>query len=304
MRNRTGPQRTRFNADENSTSKHLRQTSSIAAATASRSTHSLVNVHALKNGPHRSALGEVTTTAVNRKVRFSSITDSLYRLFRFLSSLLENYHLITSCIVQENANKFSGKDKDAAEAGVKRLRSSSTATATGPQRIPLGPGRGTVHVPSVNTRTSTTASRLRAPHVPARATHRVPVPQEPVITHEVVGQEEDEESFEMDIEQAEEDLVEVSVEDQSLVNQREVENMVDVDSEDEVEAEEELMYERPVRYWPEVSTARATRFRKEIDDIKEIFQDEIDEEDTTMVSEYANEIFEYMNEIEVSCLVV
>ena len=76
--------------------------------------------------------------------------------------------------------------------------------------------------------------------------------------------------------------------------------MVEVDSEDEPDVDEEPLYERPVRYWPEVSTARAMRFRKEIDDIKEVFQDELDEEDTTMVSEYANEIFEYMNELEVS----
>jgi len=73
MRNRTGPQRQRTNGDENAASKHIRQSSSIAvaAAAATRGTHSLVNVHVLKNGPsaQRAALGEVTTTAINRKVR-------------------------------------------------------------------------------------------------------------------------------------------------------------------------------------------------------------------------------------------
>lgn len=209
-----------------------------------------------------------------------------------------------SCIAQENASKFSGKGKDSTEAGLKRGRSSSTAAATGPQRVPLGPGKGTVHVIANSNHTaSTTASRLRASHIAAtvRVTQRVPAPQERIINHDVPVQDELEESYEMDVEQVEEDQVEVTVDDQSFVNQQEVEAMVDVDSEEEFDDAEEVMYERPSRCWPEVSTARATKFRKEVDDIKEIFQDEIDEEDTTMVSEYANEIFEYMNELEVSC---
>ncbi|KAI0787922.1 hypothetical protein C8Q74DRAFT_1196324 [Fomes fomentarius] len=66
MRNRTGPQRPR-NADENAMSRHIRQTSGIAHAGASK-----VPVgHVVKNGVQRPVLTEVTTTAVNRsgKVR-------------------------------------------------------------------------------------------------------------------------------------------------------------------------------------------------------------------------------------------
>ncbi|KAI0072746.1 hypothetical protein K474DRAFT_1604498 [Panus rudis PR-1116 ss-1] len=77
------------------------------------------------------------------------------------------------------------------------------------------------------------------------------------------------------------------------------------EEEEEVEeamaADEEEM-EKPVRYWPEVSTARAERFKKEVDTVREIFQDELEEHDTTMVSEYADEIFEYMNELEDDCM--
>lgn len=47
---------------------------------------------------------------------------------------------------------------------------------------------------------------------------------------------------------------------------------------------------------------RASRFRKEIDDIKEVFTDEQDPYDTTMVSEYTDDIFGYMEELEVKAL--
>ena len=68
-----------------------------------------------------------------------------------------------------------------------------------------------------------------------------------------------------------------------------------VDSEDE-----EPVAKRP-RVWPEVSTVRAQRYRRELENIKEHFHDEVDEFDTTMVSEYAEDIFEYMQELEVRC---
>ena len=84
-----------------------------------------------------------------------------------------------------------------------------------------------------------------------------------------------------------------------VVSQEEVETMVGVEGHAFEEDGDELV-EKPVRIWPEISTARANRFRSEIEQIKEVFQDEIDDEDTTMVSEYANEIFAYMTELEVS----
>ncbi|KAG0705681.1 hypothetical protein DFH29DRAFT_781237, partial [Suillus ampliporus] len=53
---------TRKNGDENATSKHVRQTSALGVAS-----RASVVLSGLKNGPQRPALGEVTTTAVNRK---------------------------------------------------------------------------------------------------------------------------------------------------------------------------------------------------------------------------------------------
>jgi hypothetical protein len=65
IRNRTGPQRPK-NADENATSKHLRQSSTGIAIPGSRLMGGIG-----KAGPQRPALGEVTTIAVNRKVHLS-----------------------------------------------------------------------------------------------------------------------------------------------------------------------------------------------------------------------------------------
>lgn len=54
--------------DENATGRHARKASiNTSAPTAS---HSLLSVAAIKNGIQRAALGEVTKTAVNLKVRF------------------------------------------------------------------------------------------------------------------------------------------------------------------------------------------------------------------------------------------
>ena len=66
MRNRTGPLRAKV--DENAAGRHNRQ-ASIAANGITRATTSTNNIAALKSGLQRAALGEVTTTAVNRKVR-------------------------------------------------------------------------------------------------------------------------------------------------------------------------------------------------------------------------------------------
>ncbi|PCH42267.1 hypothetical protein WOLCODRAFT_72067 [Wolfiporia cocos MD-104 SS10] len=55
---------------------------------------------------------------------------------------------------------------------------------------------------------------------------------------------------------------------------------------------------RQKRIWPAIDTERAQRYRREVDDIKETFEDPIDEFDSTMCSEYADEIFEYMHQLE------
>lgn len=56
---------------------------------------------------------------------------------------------------------------------------------------------------------------------------------------------------------------------------------------------------KPPRIWPEFATERAVRHREEVQAIRQSYQDVVDMYDTTMVSEYAEEIFEYMGELEV-----
>lgn len=75
------------------------------------------------------------------------------------------------------------------------------------------------------------------------------------------------------------------------------------DDDGEVSEEEEPLAKRQ-RIWPDVNTERAQRYRREVDEIKETFRDEVDEFDMTMVSEYAEDIFEYMQELEVRRLTI
>lgn len=89
-----------------------------------------------------------------------------------------------------------------------------------------------------------------------------------------------------------------------LVGEREVEAMVGLDdSEAEDEGVEEtakmMASSKRQRIWPEVSTDRADKYRREVDAIREAFVDEVDIHDMTMVSEYSEDIFDYMYELEV-----
>ncbi|KIM39776.1 hypothetical protein M413DRAFT_74410 [Hebeloma cylindrosporum] len=75
------------------------------------------------------------------------------------------------------------------------------------------------------------------------------------------------------------------------------------ESEADEEEHEELaplppMTTKPPRIWPEVPTERAQKYKKEIQSVRERFEDDVDLHDTTMVSEYAEEIFEYMCDLE------
>ncbi|KZP31727.1 hypothetical protein FIBSPDRAFT_724078 [Athelia psychrophila] len=73
--------------------------------------------------------------------------------------------------------------------------------------------------------------------------------------------------------------------------------------EDEIEESAKLAAApKPERVWPEVSTDRRAKYRREVDAIVEVFEDSVDMFDTTMVSEYAEDIFEYMEELEESVM--
>lgn len=160
------------------------------------------------------------------------------------------------------------------------LKRKSSSLGNGPQRVPIRATRATT--------AQTTTTRAR-PTLPLRATA---IPNEPVIE---IFQDDVEDS--MDIEEVQIiDPVAVEPQTQIALSQDEVEQMIDVEvDQEELQAQEP----RPPRIWPEVGTARAHRFQREIDQIREVFEEVDEEEDPTMVSEYADEIFEYMTELEV-----
>lgn len=95
-----------------------------------------------------------------------------------------------------------------------------------------------------------------------------------------------------------------------LVGEREVEAMVGLtdDEAEDVEAEDAAKVPttstKPECIWPEMSTERKQKYKREVDAIREVFEDEVDVFDTTMVSEYAEDIFEYMYELEVGFLIL
>lgn len=291
MRNRTGPLRPKVLSDENATGRHARQ-ASISAHGVTRASSSLANVAALKHGIARSALGEVTTTAINRKVRFPSASATVY-----CAAVGSTKHGISVLTVpsQENGSKLTGKDKEVIEPGLKRSRSSSLAAA---QRVPLGPGKAPtaqISAPVVVPPRVTTVRGVQRPIVPLRPTQQIALPQEPVVVLDDAAPAD-----EMDVEDVK--MAEpIVVEPEHSAEQ--VEAMVDGADDEYYDEMEQPLEPRAPRIWPELGTERAQRFQSELDRIRENFNDVVDIDDTTMVCEYAEEIFEYMHELEVRALV-
>ncbi|KAJ8589031.1 hypothetical protein M405DRAFT_739245 [Rhizopogon salebrosus TDB-379] len=98
----------------------------------------------------------------------------------------------------------------------------------------------------------------------------------------------------MDVEDVEESV------ELSIINEKEVDAMLDVQEQVTSEPEDQAAVVAPKepRIWPEVDTERAMRHYCEVGHIQRTFEDEVDFFDTTMVSEYSDEIFQYMNELE------
>ncbi|KAG6865914.1 hypothetical protein C0991_010747 [Blastosporella zonata] len=245
-------------ADENAMSRHLRQGSNVTAAGAAARFSTKEGITG--KPAQRPALGEVTTTAVNRKD---------------IGGKLNN-----------------GKEKE--EVSLKRGRSDST---TLPQRVPLGPGRVQAALPNAaNVRVQ--LSRVRVPAITHKRFPRVAAPA--VVTKEIKEVRSDDVRIAMDIE---EELVpaerEAEDEEDLIAHESEVEAMIGMDSDEE---EEDTAHMPPPaklqRIWPEVSTDRRLRYKREVEAIHEMFEDRVDVPDPSMVSEYADEIFEYMSELE------
>ncbi|KAK7033083.1 cyclin N-terminal domain-containing protein [Favolaschia claudopus] len=251
----------RSKVDENATSRHARQPSGIVPPGASRFVPK--ELITAKTAQSRTVLSEV---ALNRK-------DTLHKL-------------------------AAGTDKP--ETGVKRLRSDSTTILA--QRVPLGPGRSQVAPPVANVVPARAPlSRPLRQTIPVLANTRRPIRVEPPPILAASENDDDdvrhqEERMSMDVE---EDLAApVELEGEELDSDEEVEPMDDSDEDQLVLEEETEKAAKPARVWPEVSTERKLQYQKEVQAIRDTFQDDVDIYDTNMVSEYAEDIFEYMNDLE------
>ena len=95
------------------------------------------------------------------------------------------------------------------------------------------------------------------------------------------------------------DVVEQYIADEAELTELSDREDLPADEDEGIQTEDEEPVAKRQRIWPEVSTVKAQRYRREFENIKEHFHDEVDEFDTTMVSEYAEDIFQYMQELEV-----
>lgn len=184
------------------------------------------------------------------------------------------------------------------ETGTKRGRSDSTTLA---QRVPLGPGRGKVAPPVANA--------VHAARVPISRI-RVPAATAPKRASRIIAEQIREAIKEIDPQsemEIENELVARDYDEEDLVtNEREVVSMVGIDGNETDEEEDEVAVPpssvdpRPPRQWPELDIERAEQYRNEVEAIREAFQEVVEPDDISMVSEYSEEIFEYMTELEVS----
>lgn len=193
----------------------------------------------------------------------------------------------------------TGKGKE--ETGLKRGRSDSTTLA---QRVPLGPGRGVATQGATYTGTVRGLTSRARQSITVKRASRIVVEEN--IEEEIEAAKTDALLSEMEVE---DDAGRDYDEDDLLVNEQEVEAMVgvedDVDTHAQQDDDDELDVlpppkEKAARIWPEVSTERAQKYRKIVQNVRERFEDEVDMEDMTMEPEYADDIFQYMCDLEVS----
>ena len=154
---------------------------------------------------------------------------------------------------------------------VKRRSVPTTTTTVAPQRVP--PVSRPISSQSIQSIPSRPSS-IRVAQSVSQVANLAP----PVV--------EDDDEQSMDIEEV------VHEDPRELMNAiREVETMIE---------DEYQRYDDHTEYiWPEASPECAERYRCQVQAIRDVFEDEPDMYDTTMVSEYSEEIFQYMSELEV-----
>lgn len=92
-----------------------------------------------------------------------------------------------------------------------------------------------------------------------------------------------------------------SMDDVVIVDDEELDNMIE--EQDRAEVLENLVpadkSEVAEYTWPEVSPNHAAKYQREVDEVRAKFDAEDEEYDATMCSEYADDIFIYMTDLEV-----
>ena len=174
--------------------------------------------------------------------------------------------------------------------------------------MPIGPVRAQLAPPVANiVHARAPPGRIPVPvynKQPPRVVVEVPIPAITITEtkEQANGLLHEDGEDDMDIEE-DHPIVGRELDTNDVAGELEVEEMVVVDDEQEEDAEEEetTKVSEPLhaRVWPDVSPERAERYRREVQRIRDTFEEELDMEDTTMVSEYAEEIYEYMCELEV-----
>ena len=247
----------------------MRQASGIPLGASRLAQKDVGNVSKLSQ--QRSILSEVTTTTINRKVRYPSSF-----------SLCATW--VDVLFVQENVSRLNlGKE----EVGHKRVRSNSVTEAV---RVPLAPKSNVAQVKNLPARVP--LSRIHRQQASISRRSRI-VPEPPVVIEE---DEEDLEDAVMDVEDHNQDMDEAEDrEDEADCSaEHEVEQMVGIEEDAHTQEEADS------RVWPNITPERNALYEKRIGAVREVFVDFADDCDPTMVSEYADEIFSYMAELEVS----
>ncbi|KAL5486181.1 CLB4 [Sanghuangporus weigelae] len=271
LRPRIGPQRPKLVGDENANalvSKHVKQ-ASVGGP---------IRVP-LKTGPQRPALGEVNPNAINK-------------------------HHSAKLPVQGLKGMI----------GLKRGRSATLDASSGAQRIPLGPIRPNVNVATSNTATEAPARLPLRPQRPPVIRQSETAPElsklarepEPESEPEPEPEAESEDELSakedsMDVEEEEKEVAEQVAESRAVT----VKEPIGAEPEAEVkdESEDDDDEDVPVELiWPAISPKAAEKYRNEIGHIQKTFHDEVDMFDTTMVSEYSEEIFDYMSKLELEMM--
>ena len=191
----------------------------------------------------------------------------------------------------KNSKLKLNKDK-APEVGHKRARSSSVAD--GPQRVLLAAK------PTAPEKTTVAGVRSSLPQRPPLAQtlpQRVFSRPEPTVLHvEGVAHLDGPEDI-MDVEEAHSTKRD-PMDDVVVVGDEELDNMIE--EQDRAEVLENLVPEEKEEYtWPEVSPNHAAKYQRELEEIRARFDAEDEEYDATMCSEYAEDIFLYMGDLEV-----